>query len=67
MDRGADWNSGNNDALMIVSHNGMLTLVKSYTGKPRCITPIFYTLYYVICIRFGVLNETHLHLYILVP
>jgi hypothetical protein len=34
MDRGADQNGRKNGALTIVSQNGMLTLVKSYLGKP---------------------------------
>jgi hypothetical protein len=64
MDRGADRNSGKDDALTFVSHNGMLTLVKSYSGKPRCITPII--LHFILCmyIKFQELNENHLHIYI---
>ena len=33
-------------------------------GKPRCITPILLQFKLYLCIKFKVLNETHLHIYL---
>jgi hypothetical protein len=45
-------------------HGGMLTLVKSYPGKPRCITLIILHFILCLCIKFQKFNEIHLYIYI---
>jgi hypothetical protein len=47
-------------------HDGILTLVIFYPGKPRCLTPIILHFILCLCIKLKELNETHL-LYIYIP
>jgi hypothetical protein len=48
MDHGVIWSNRKNGAMMIVSPDGMLILVLSYPGKPRCITPIILHFYFMV-------------------